>query len=287
LGKVSPWVKNNRRPLGGAPLKLEEIMKKLMTALAACLVAGFAVAQGVTSANVVGYLKLAASGTYPSHGPTFITVGDTGLQWTLGNMTAEGAELDSDFIQFLNPADTSVSGTATYCDSATATGLGHPEWQGWWDIGDVGGTSKNGDTYGAGTGFLCNFGSGSPIEIMYAGEVVQDQISLDLTGLVYPMVANPVPTDLTLGAVTAEGMELDSDFIQFLDPADTSVSSTATYCDLATATGLGHPEWQGWWEIGDVGGTSKNTTAFPAGTAVLCNLGSGNSVTMVFPNPVP
>jgi hypothetical protein len=59
LGKVSPWVKNNRRPLGGAPLKLEEIMKKLMTALAACLVAGFVVAQSVTSANVVGYYGIA------------------------------------------------------------------------------------------------------------------------------------------------------------------------------------------------------------------------------------
>jgi hypothetical protein len=171
LGKGLTWVKNNRRPLGGAPLKLEEIMKKLMTALAACLVAGFAVAQGVTSANVVGYLKLAASGTYPSHGPTFITVGDTGLQWTLGNMTAEGAELDSDFIQFLNPADTSVSGTATHCDSATATGLGHPEWQGWWEIGDVGGTSKNTTAFPAGTAVLCNLGSGNSVTMVFPNPV--------------------------------------------------------------------------------------------------------------------
>jgi hypothetical protein len=274
LGKVSPWVKNNRRPLGGAPLKLEEIMKKLMTALAACLVAGFVVAQSVTSANIVGYQKITPTGTYPSHGPAFITVGDTGLQWKLGNMTADGMDPLSDTIQFLSPFDASVSATYTYVSASIDPGL-----VGWWDPTDIGGVSMDGETFAAGTGFLCNL-SGAPFDFVYAGEVVQDTISLDLIGLTYPMIANPVPVDLTLGEITAEGMDPLSDTIQVLNPVDASVSATYTYVSPSI-----DPVLAGWWDPTDIGGVSKDSVVFQAGSAVLGNF-SGVPVTMVFPNPM-
>jgi methyl coenzyme M reductase alpha subunit len=262
-------------------------MKKLMTALTICAVAGFATAADVVSENIVGFLSITASGTYPSHGPTFITVGDVNVESTLGNLTANGMDPDSDTIQFLSPVDASVVDAATYCDAALATLLGDPGLQGWWAPSDVGGVNKDDMVLTAGTGFLCNFGSGNPIVIKSAGEVVQAPISLDMTGLVYPMVANPVPADLTLGDITADGMDPDSDTIQFLDPTDASVVDAATYCDAALATLLGDPGLQGWWAPSDVGGVDKNSTAFPAGSAVLCNFGSGNPITVVFPNPVP
>lgn len=258
-------------------------MKKLVMTLAAGLFATALMAE-VVSGNIVGYQTISASGTYPCYGATFISVGNTNGLWHLGDITADGMDPDSDFIQFLDPADLSLTVAATYCDAALAAALGHPEWQGWVAPSDVGGASLDDTAFAAGTGFLSNFGN--PITVRFAGEVVQTAISLDLTGLVYPLVANPVPADLTLGDITADGMDPDSDFIQFLDPADLSLTTAATYCDAALAAALGHPEWQGWVAPSDVGGASMNATALPTGSAFLCNL-SGSPVTMVFPSPMP
>ncbi len=261
-------------------------MKQLMMTLAAALFATAVVAE-VTSANIVGYQTINVSGTYPCYGATFISVGNTNGLWHLGDITADGMDPDTDIIQFLDPHNLTVTTSATYCDAALAASYGHPEWQGWVAPGGVGGPSMNATALPAGTGFLSNFGSGNPITIKFAGEVVQTAISLNLTGLVYPLVANPVPANLTLGDITANGMDPDTDIIQFLDPHNLTVTTSATYCDAALAASYGHPEWQGWVAPGGVGGPSMNTTALPSGAAILCNIGSGNPVTMVFPSPMP
>jgi hypothetical protein len=278
LGKVSPWVKNNRRPLGGAPLKLEEIMKKLMTALAACLVAGFAVAQSVTSANVVGYVNKDAVGTFSSAGPMFVSVGAT--TWRLGDVTTVGMDPTADIIQFLNTDTANTEITATYIDAATAAGLGDAGLQGWWDpsienrLDDL--------EFAPGQGFLCNFNSVG-VSFTYAGEVLQGSTVLDLSGQTFPMVANFTPVDLTLGDLVAAGMDPTGDIIQFLSTATANTEITATYIDAATAAGLGDAGLQGWWDPSIE--NRLDSQALPMGTAFLGNFNSP-SVTITFPNPM-
>jgi hypothetical protein len=259
-------------------------MKKLLSALAICTVAGYAMAQEVVSQNIVGYMTIEASGTYPSHGPTFITVGDTNGEWKLGNMTANGMDPLSDNIQFLSAADATVELTATYVDAVAAVDVfGDEGMQGWWDLS----FENRLDTMAlsAGTGFLCSFGSGNPITLMYAGEVVQASINLDMTGLLYPMIANPVPVDLTLGDITADGMDPLSDNIQFLSTTDANVELTATYVDAVAAIDVfGDAGMQGWWDLSFE--NRLDDVALPAGAAVLGSFGSGNPVMVVFPNPM-
>jgi hypothetical protein len=259
-------------------------MKKLITAaMALALFAGMASAQ-VNSDNIVGYVTItnAPGDTYSSYGNCFITAGDNNTNATLACITAGGMTPGDDYIQFLNPADTSVDLIATYIDAAAAAGLGDAGLQGWWNL-DID-TRLDGTSLPAGTGFLCNIASGNQVVFTFTGEVVEDIIELDLTGQTYPMVANTVPAELTLGDISANGMVPGDDYIQFLNPLDTSVDLIATYIDAAAAAGLGDAGLQGWWNL-DID-TRLDSTILPAGWAFLCNLASGNPVMIAFPNPV-
>lgn len=140
-------------------------MKKLMMTLAAALSVTAILA--VESQNIVGYQTISASGTYPSYGSTFITVGDTNGTWTLADITADGMDPSTDTIQFLDPDDASVMLAATYVDAATAALYGMPELQGWWDPNDLGGTSLDSTALPAGTAVLCSLGSGNPVTVVF------------------------------------------------------------------------------------------------------------------------
>lgn len=146
-------------------------MKKLITAaMTLALAAGLASAQ-VTSDNIVGYVTITNNPgtTYPSYGNCFITVGDVNTSAVLGDITADGMAAGADYLQFLSPADLSTILFATYIDAATADGLGDPGMQGWWNL-DID-TRLDSTPLPAGTGFLGNFGSGSPVTIGFPNPV--------------------------------------------------------------------------------------------------------------------
>ena len=260
-------------------------MKKLMTAFAVCMIAGLAAATGVESQNIVGYQNLTAPGKFYSSGNTFITVGATNT-WKLGEVSASGMDPFSDFIQFLSTSTANTTTSATYIDLATSlANAGDASLVGWWDTSDIGGTSLNNLTLAAGTGFLSNFSS-SGVALTYAGQVLQGSTTLDLSGLKFPMVANFTPVNLTLGDLSATGIDPFSDFIQFLSTSTANTTTSATYIDLATSiANAGDASLVGWWDTSDIGGTSLNSYAFPAGSAFLGNF-SSPSVHIVFPSPV-
>ncbi len=255
-------------------------MKKLITAFAACAMAGLVSAE-VSSQNIVGYQTVAAAGTYSSSGPTFISVGSATQEWKLGDVTLNGAVPGDDVIQFLNPATAETEVTATYVDAATAASWELPEMEGWWDFAME--NSLNDLTFAAGTGFLSNFAN-TGVTITYAGEVLQGATTLDLSGQTYPMVSNFTPVDLTLASVTGVGMVPGDDVIQFLNPVTAETEVTATYVDAATAASWELPEMEGWWDFSME--NSLNDQPLPAGAAFLGNFAS-TGVMMTFPNPVP
>lgn len=263
-------------------------MKKLMTALAVCAVAGFALATGggVVSANIVGYVNQPVVGQYFSSGNMFITVGSTNQTWRLGDVTVTGMNPQEDIIQFLSPANANTILYATYIDAATAVGvLGDPTWQGWWDPTSSFAVRLDDTMIAAGTGFLCNIVN-TNVSFTYAGQVLQGSTTLNLSGLQYPMIANFTPVDLVLSNLTVSGMNPQEDIIQFLNPADANTMLYATYIDAATAVGvLGDPTWQGWWDPTSSFAVRLDSQPFPKGTAFLGNLASPN-VMITFPNPV-
>jgi aryl carrier-like protein len=228
----------------------------------------------------VGYQTLTASGQFYSSGPTFISVGDANGGWRLGDISAEGMEAGTDFIQFLSPSTAFTVVSATYIDAATAAALEDPTLQGWWDLGIE--NRLDDLVFSAGTGFLCNF-STVGVSLVYSGEVLVGETALDLSGQQFPMIANLTPVDLTLGDITASGMEAGTDFIQFLSPTTAFTEVSATYIDAATAAALEDPTLQGWWDLGIE--NRLDSQVLLAGASVLGNFTSSN-VIITFPNPV-
>lgn len=253
-------------------------MKKLMTAFAACLFAGIVSAQ-VQSENIVGYQTLTAPGQYYSSGATFITVGSATGEWRLGDVVATGMDPSMDSVQFLDPATANVSIQATYIDEATAISYGDAGLQGWWDAALE--NRLDDEVFAAGTGFLSSFASAG-VTLTYSGEVLDGIVVLDLTGQQYPMIANFTPVDLTLGDLTATGMDPSMDSIQFLSVADANTEVQATYIDAATAIAYGDAGLQGWWDAALENRLDDQT--FPAGASVLGSF--ANNVTITFPDPI-
>lgn len=254
-------------------------MKKLMTALAVCLAAGFVAATGggVVSSNIVGYVNTTATGPSFSTGSMFISVGSPTAVWRLGDIIAKGMDPTSDNIQFLSTISAETELTATYVDEAHA--IAYSMTKGWWNL-DLD-TSLDDTTVAIGTAFLCNFGS-PDITFTYAGEVKQGATTLDLSGLLSPMIANCTPVDLVLGDLTATGIDPTSDNIQFLSKDTAETILTATYVDAAHA--IAYSMTPGWWNL-DLD-TSLDSQPLPMGASFLGNLGSPN-VTITFPNPIP
>jgi hypothetical protein len=187
----------------------------------------------------------------------------------------------SDFIQFLNPADANTVLRATYADAATAAAAGDPSLEGWWNMDFD--TRLDAQVFAAGTGFLCSFSSVGVV-LRYAGEVLGGSVTVDLIGMKYPMVANFLPKDITLGDLTGVNMVPVSDFIQFLSTADANTEIRATYADAATAAAAGDPSLEGWWNMDF--DTRLDSVVFPAGTAFLGSFLSSN-VKIIFPDPIP
>lgn len=88
-----------------------------------------------------------------------------------------------------------------------------------------------------------------------------------------------------LSDISAAGMEVGSDYIQLLDPADSHVTLRATYADEAQALEWGDLAYVGWWNVEDLDESlADEEIAF--GTGFLCNIASGNPVTFRFSGEV-
>jgi|GEM_PF-6925709 len=252
-------------------------MKKLMMTLAVSLAATALIAD-VTSVNVVGYQNVTAGGQYFSSGATFISIGTSAnAQWRLGDIKGVGMVPVDDNIQFLSADDANTELTATYVDAAAAGE--EPSLVGWWNMD--GDTRLDDQVFAAGTGFLCRFASVGVV-LTYAGEVLGGSVTVDLSGMKYPMVANFLPVEITLGALTGVGMVPVDDNIQFLSVDNANTVLTATYVDAAAAGE--EPSLVGWWNMD--GDTRLDDVAFPAGTAFLGRFQSSN-VQIIFPDPIP
>jgi len=255
-------------------------MKKLMMTLAVSLAATALIAD-VTSVNVVGYQNVTAGGQYFSSGATFISIGTSAnAQWRLGDIKGVGMVPVDDNIQFLSADDANTELTATYVDAATAAAAEDPSLEGWWNM-DID-TRLDDQVFVAGTGFLCSFSS-VDVVLTYAGEVLDGATTLDLSGMQYPMVANFLPMDITLGDLTGVGMVPVDDNIQFLGVDDANTELTATYVDAETAAAAEDPSLEGWWNM-DID-TRLDDVAFPAGTAFLGSFASSD-VQIIFPDPI-
>ncbi len=191
-------------------------MKKLVTA-ACALVAGIAMADGVTSANTVGYNEMSPRvNTFELLGFQYENVGtptgaidlnsllklDGVTPSTVDNMTTQAAQ-----IQIMTD-----SGYALYyyvCDPYDEDPLvdDYIDLDAWCDADEI--LVTEGNAINAGVGFWFKVPtaavSGTP-KVTFKGQVIDGQVETAVPANIFKIVANPFPTAMGLNEVTVEGI---------------------------------------------------------------------------------
>eukprot|EP00825_Cyclidium_porcatum_P004602 TRINITY_DN1217_c0_g1_i2.p1 TRINITY_DN1217_c0_g1~~TRINITY_DN1217_c0_g1_i2.p1 ORF type:complete len:248 (+),score=5.38 TRINITY_DN1217_c0_g1_i2:842-1585(+) len=192
-------------------------MKKLMTACAACMIAGLVSAE-VTS-QVVGYQTINLPIGYKDMTITFVPVGSDATQLRLGDIAPANFSGDNgDSIQFFNPSGNgSVVKTATYYADY---GWCNPE-----------NTEEMLDDYTIvlGSGMFV-YASQVNAQFTIAGQVNFEAFNLDVPAG-YTVVGNSSPVVITLGDIVPTNFSGDNgDSFQFFhENGNGTVVKTATY----------------------------------------------------------
>lgn len=169
-------------------------MKKLVTAFAACMIAGLVTA-AVESANIVGYSTLTLQPGFNMIGAQFEVVGGTAASEIAlddfidkSNLTAGADNLTSDCIYVFTNGD--YLPTYYLWDN----GEGGKEW---WDVSDnLPAPIKTGDAMW----YLSR--AGAPITATVAGQVGQAPTQVTIRAGKFSLVVNPFPVELDLTATT-------------------------------------------------------------------------------------
>jgi len=236
-------------------------MKKLVTAFAACALAGLAFAQ-VESVNIVGYQTLTASAGFNLYTPTFVTVGSQPPVVDLASIT--GDFVDFDTIQFID-ADGNI--TAIY-QWLTVAGFGVAA-DGWYD-GDFNPVALPNLTPGA--SYLLS--TAATVGVLNSGEV-NTSPNLITVAAGFSAVGNSSPTDTLLSEFVFAGGISDFDTIQFLN----TEGNVETIYQWLTVAGFGVAA-DGWYD-GDF--NAVDTTVY-AGQGFLLSTAGGCTVTV--PSPI-
>lgn len=178
-------------------------MKKLMTAFAGCMIAGF-LSAAVESQNIVGYQTLAGNTGFTVVAPTFVTVGGVSQQLTFSSI--QGAFTATDNLQFFNAAG-DVTTTVYWLDDTFGVATG-------WYAEDFS-TSLADQTVPAGTAFFVSMAAGG--NIVMAGQVEKAAVTVTAVSG-FTAVGNARPYDITFGDLASNGLTA-TDNIQFFNEA--------------------------------------------------------------------
>lgn len=224
-------------------------MKKMMTAFAACMIAGLVSAQ-VESANIVGYQTTTAPAGFTVFAPTFTAVGNANPVFS----TITGTFSFNDQIQFFD-ASGNVFFSAAWDDGTINPDVG-------WYTTDFA-TSLGTTEIPVGQAFFVY--TAGDVAMTASGEVGATNITVNCDAG-FTTMGNARPYAITYGDLQVANMAFN-DQIQFFDGAG-NVSFTAAYDDGTIST-------PGWYTTDF--STDLATTTIPAGQGFFLYSQSGGA----------
>lgn len=239
-------------------------MKKLMTACAACVLAGMVSAQ-VESVNIVGYQMLPLNeGAFTHISPTFITVGGA-AQITLADISGDMQEMDS--VQFMD-AGFATDKQYFYLIEGSAS----PDITGWYE--DDFETFAGNVVITAGSSVL--YSSQGSTQVTFAGEVNDSAVEVASVVGGFVSIGNPFPVGTMLSDITFTGIsEMCS--VQIMNEI---AATTAEYFWLEE--GSASPDVTGWYA--DDFETPAGDTVIGAGQGFLFSeQGAGTTISFTSP----
>lgn len=234
-------------------------MKKLMTACAACVLAGMVSAQ-VESVNIVGYNTINIPQGFSFVTSPFVPVGGNGSVYTLGSLQPnenwDGNNADT--VQFIDETGEMVF-TAWYFAG-----------YGWYDFNDA--SELNDLEIPAG---MCAFieATQEGAALVAAGEVATSPLTMSLPQG-FSLVGNSVPRTITLGEIVPnenwDGNNADT--IQFIDETGEMVFTAWYFAGY------------GWYDFNDA--SELNEFELPPGTGFFLEA-TQEGAELAFPAAIP
>ena len=254
-------------------------MKKLMIATALATFCGAVLADGISSANVVGYQNTEMVNAYGYNfiAPTFKDVASGTATYDLQNIKLVGSAVGdgaSDFIEIWDDAGAMTD--VQYFYVTEAQGYDHDGWV----------TEMMGDTYvsnvalSLGQGFYLYIGSGDDVEVQYAGEVMKGNLTSPEFPYGYNIAGNATPAEINLQQIQLLGSAVGdgaSDFIEVWD--DTGSMTDVQYFYVTEAQGYDHDGWV----TEMMGDTYATGVTYTPGQAFFLYVGSGDDVQVKLP----
>lgn len=247
-------------------------MKKMMTAFAACMIAGLVSAQ-IESANIVGYQTVSLNQNQFTHVcPTFTDIGGA-KQIVLNDLTGDMAELDS--IQFMDPGF-ATQNEYFYLMAGSLAPEGSAS--GWYDTSTDPFTPAGNAVIPAGVSVL--YSSQGASQLTFAGEVNAESVVISSEVGGFKSVGNPFPTDTTLGAISFTGVsEMCS--VQIMDAG---AATAAEYFWLESGSLAPEGSASGWYDTSTDPFSAAGSTVIAAGQGFLFNeQGAGTTISFTSP----
>lgn len=237
-------------------------MKKLMTAFAACMLAGFVSAQ-ITSLNIVGYQTLSGNEGFTVVAPTFITTAGAAQTFTYSSI--QGTFQVTDNLQFFDSLG-NVNFTAIWLNEDAG------KTPGWYDSSDWD-VSLTDATLPAGSAFFAQLAAAG--SIMFVGEV--DKAATVITaGEGFTVMGNCRPYGVKYSALVATGLQV-TDNLQYFDPIG-NVNFTAIWLNEDAG------KTPGWYDSSDWD-VSLADVEIPAGQGFFLQCAAAGA-TVTIPAPV-
>jgi hypothetical protein len=235
-------------------------MKKLVTAFAACMIAGL-VSASVESQNIVGYKTTTAPAGYSMFAPVFTTVGSATAVGSLSDIQGDFSEWDQ--IQFFD-----ASGELAAVYNWVTAGTSGQERDGWcndsFELVELTDLPQ-------GASYLLS--TAAEVQILNSGEVRAEELAV-VVGAGYAGAGNGTATDRQLSEIVFAGDISEWDQIQFFDPS----GEMAVVYNWVTAGTSGQAS-DGWcndsFELVDF--------PVPAGQGFLLSTSAGCSMTIPSP----
>ena len=220
-------------------------------------------AEGVESANVVGYQDFTGSGSYNITVATFLPVGTDGSEMTFGSITGNASFVPgTDYVNIFSGGDFVMA--ITYSNPADAAYWGIDP--GWYEREDYNNDAENNLNntpmpYGCGFSFArTTQGAG----LIYAGEVKEAANTLPAPGS-YNICGNTSPKNITLGDITGNASFVPgTDYVNLFNGGDFWMAITYSNPTDAAYWGID----PGWYEREDYNNDAENNlnnTPIPAG----------------------
>ena len=245
-------------------------MKKLMTAVAVCAVAGLALSQSVTSANIVGYKSDVSviANYYTMLGTPFVPVG--GTPTPIGSIFTSNTSFTAN--ETLSSADSILvwNGT-TYVSYFYSSDAGTP---GAWVKDDA--FTPTTDTIPVGGAFWFNRIGSALHGLTIAGQVVTTNVSVAVKANYFTMVGNPFAAAIPISSISAPDLTAN----ETLSSADSIlIWNGTTYVSYFYSSDAGTP---GAWVKDDA--FTPTADVIPSAGAFWFNrIGAATTITL----PVP